>query len=110
MTAKLMKRQSALLDSNEKQIINVFFNVNNYLKKENEQKQQEDQKQEEVNFLNDLAELKMASVDNGLFEKIIKIHDNAGLEYAKKYFLGFLEYKGVSNIKEYLRFYYKFNG
>ncbi len=98
MTAKLMKRQSALLDSNEKQIINVFFSVKNNLKKENEQKQYDD-----ITFLNDLAELKMASVDDGLFKKIIKIHDKTGLEYAKKYFLGFLEYKNVSNIKEYLK-------
>ena len=98
MTATLKKRQSTLLDSNERQIIHAFFNTENYLKKETEQKQQEN-----VIFLNNLAELKMASMDTSLYEKIIKIHDNAGLEYAKKYFLGFLEYKGVSTIEEYLK-------
>jgi len=93
---KLMKRQNTFLSNDEKQMINLFYSVN-----------QDAEKKKQVNehseFLESLVVLKTSSSNLSLFEKLVRIHNKVGIKYAKKYLNGFLEYKGVSNINEYLK-------
>ena len=97
---KLMINQYQILNPEENNLINIFYNKTakpkTILKKERTQFQNED-------FIENLVLLKTSGNNLVLFNRLIKIHENTSIEMACKYLHGFLEDYGVKSVEEFIQ-------